>query len=391
MTAQHSRIARMKAAMARQGIDVLICFKPENSFLLTGFNPIIYSHPVVAILPLDGEPALLVHALRDDHGRSESFVSDIRLYGAWSTKVTMGPTWMDGLRAILAEKTLDRARIGIEEDHMPVARYRVMTDLLPDATLTGASALIDRVRLVKDHDEIVNARLAAALADEGMRAAVDALAERRSEREVATLSMAAMNRAWCAMPDIEAADFGTLEGGVQNGLWTWALYGDRMFRNCDNPTLRLPAEGEAASIFIWAVANGIHAEIERTVAIGPLPDANRRAIDTILEIRAAQAPLMRPGTALAELFHLTRRMLEAAGYAANIPGRIGHTIGLGAHEHTSLDGRTDVVLEEGMLFTLEPNLRVPAHGVATQISDTILITSAGHEYLTRYRGGYLEV
>ncbi|GCE80391.1 M24 family metallopeptidase [Komagataeibacter oboediens] len=391
MTDLHPRITRLKTAMAEAGVDALICFKPENTFLLTGFNPIIYSHPVVVVLPCDGEPVLLVHALRDDHGRRESFVTDIRLYGAWSTKVTMGPTWMAALGGILAEKKLSAGRIALEYDHMPVARYRVMEDLVPDARLVDASAMIDRVRLVKDPDEIAHARIAASLADRGMEAAVSAMAARGNEREVSTASMAAMNSLWCGMPDVEVADFGTLEGGAQNGLWTWTLYGERMFVNCDNPTLRRPVEGEVGAVFIWAVANGIHAEIERTVAFGPLPAARRRAIDTILDIRADIEGVMKPGTPLSELFHITKRRLSGAGYAANIPGRIGHTIGLGAHEHTSLDARTNIILEPGMLFTLEPNLRVPAHGIATQISDTILITADGHEYLTRYPGGYLEV
>ncbi|MDB6453031.1 M24 family metallopeptidase [Falsirhodobacter sp. 20TX0035] len=387
-----NRISRLKTLMAAKGIDALVTFKPEHSFYLSGFNPIIFSHPVIAILPAEGEPVILVHALRDDHGRSESWVKDIRLYGAWSTKVTMGPNWQDALRAILAEKGLDAGVLGVEEDYLPVARHRLLTELLPKAKLVDSSAIFDRARLVKDADEIANARVAAAVADIGMDAAQDALAQGGSEREIATASMSAMNRHWALhLPDHEVADFGSLEGGAQNGLWTWALAGDRMFRNCDNPTQRRPQRGEAVAVFIWAIANGIHAENERTFAYGPLPDANRRAIDTILKIREDIAPAMRPGAPLADLFHITKRGLEAAGYAANIPGRIGHTIGLGAHEHTSLDGKTDVILEPGMLFTLEPNLRVPDRGVATQISDTILITETGHEFLTRSRGGYIEV
>lgn len=387
-----NRISRLKTLMAAKGIDALVTFKPEHSFYLSGFNPIIFSHPVIAILPAEGEPTILVHALRDDHGRSESWVKDIRLYGAWSTKVTMGPNWPDALRAILTEKGLDAGVLGVEEDYLPVARHRLLTELLPKAKLVDSSAVFDRARLVKDADEIANARVAAALADIGMDAAQDALAQGGSEREISTASMAAMNRHWALhLPDHEVADFGSLEGGAQNGLWTWALAGDRMFRNCDNPTQRRPQRGEAVAVFIWAIANGIHAENERTFAYGPLPDANRRAIDTILKIRDDIAPAMRPGAPLADLFHITKRGLEAAGYAANIPGRIGHTIGLGAHEHTSLDGKTDVILEPGMLFTLEPNLRVPDQGVATQISDTILITETGHEFLTQSHGGYIEV
>lgn len=386
-----SRITRLKAAMAENNIDVLVTFKPEHTFYLSGFNPIIYSHPVVVVLPMDGDPVLLVHALRDDHGRDESWVRDIRLYGAWSTKVTMGARWQDALAAILEEKGVQSGTLGIEEDSTPVARYRAVGQLAPDATLTDSSGIFDQCRLIKDPDEIANARIAAKIADHGMEAAIVALAAGGSERDVTAASMAAMNSYWGDnFPGVEVADFGSLEGGVQNGLWTWCLVGDRMFRNCDNPTQRKPVRGEVASIFIWTVANGIHAENERMVAVGPMPEASRRGLDCILKIRENICPVMKPGTPIAELFHITRRGLEASGFGKNIPGRIGHTIGIGAHEHTSLDGASDENLQPGMLFSLEPNLRVP--GVcATQISDTILITEGGHEFLTRSRGGYIEV
>jgi len=388
---KRSRIERLKKAMEAEGLDAIIAFKQEHTFFLSGFNPIIYSHPVIVILPLDGEPILLVHALRDDHGRSESFIRDIRLYGAWSTKVTMGPSWADALKALLGERNLITGRLGIEEDAMPVARYRMLQALLPDARLADCSAIFDKVRIVKDDDEIAMVRVAAKLGDIGMDAAVDALASGGSERDICLASMAAMNAHWSKnLPDVEVADFGSLEGGAQNGLWTWCLIGDRMFRNCDNPTQRRPRRGEAVSVFIWSVANGMHSEIERTIAYGPLDDAGRRALDAIFDIRKEIEPVMRPGEPLAELFRITKRGLDARGYAANIPGRIGHTIGIGAHEHTSLDGKTDIILEPGMLFTLEPNLRVP--GVAaTQISDTVLITQTGHEFLTTAQTGYLEV
>ncbi|RDE09269.1 M24 family metallopeptidase [Pelagibacterium lacus] len=385
------RVRRIQAEMAERGIDATIVFKPENSFLLTGFNPIIYSHPVIAIVPAEGEPMMLVHALRDDHGRASAFVSDIRLYGAWSTKVTMGPNWLDALVSILGELGVASGRLALEEEFVPLQRYRQITERLSDADFVDASHFIDTVRLIKDPDQIEMARLAAKLADTGMDEAVRQIAQGVSEREISIQSMHAMNRYWTEnLPDIEVADFGTLEGGAQNGLWTWTLVGDRMFFNCDNPTLRRPQRGEAVSVFIWANANGIHAENERTVAFGPLPDVNRRALDTILDIRETLRPMLRPGTRYADLFLATKAGLEKAGYPDNIPGRIGHGIGLGAHEHSSLDAKSELVLEPGMMFTLEPNLRVP--GVcATQISDTILITDTGCEYLTQSRGGYIEV
>lgn len=385
------RVKRLRAAMAAEGVDVLVCFKPENSFYLSGFNPIIYSHPVIAILPAKGDPIMLVHALRDDHGRASSFVRDIRLYGAWSSKVTMGPSWLDALKAILDEGGLAGGKIGIEEDFMPVSRYRMISDSLSDATLFNASPMIEHVRRIKDPDQIARARDAAKIADIGMDAAIEAVAAGGSERDVCAASMHAMNVFWGKnFPDFEVSDFGTLEGGAQNGLWTWCLAGDRMFMNCDNPTQRVPVKGEPVSIFIWSVAEGCHAENERTVAVGKLPDEKKKGLDDILEIRAEMAKLIRPGTPIAELVAETRARFEAHGYAGYIPGRLGHGIGTGAHEHWSLDAASDDIFEAGMIFTWEPNLRVP--GVcATQYSDTVLVTETGHENLTRSRCDYMEV
>jgi len=385
------RVERLKAGMAKQGVDVIVSFKPEHSFYFTGFNPIIYSHPVIAILAQDHDPIMLVHALRDDHGRASAWVPDIRLYGAWSTKVTMGPNWQDALATILADLGVAGKTVGIEEEFISLQRFSQLRQALPHAQFTDVSHLVEHCRLIKDPDEIAHARIAAQLADCGMQSAIAALAAGGTERDVAIASMHAMNTRWAAdYPGVEVCDFGSLEGGVQNGLWTWVLSGARMFFNCDNPIARKPLRGETVSILIWTVANGIHAENERTVAVGPLPDANKRALDAILEIRAQVDADIRPGTPYKDLFEKTRAAFKAHGYGDYIPGRIGHGIGLGAHEHSSLDAASPLVMEPGMLFTFEPNIRVP--GVcATQISDTVLITDTSREYLTRSDGGYLQV
>ncbi|MCJ7994210.1 aminopeptidase P family protein [Rhizobium cremeum] len=385
------RVGRLNAGMAKQDVDVIVSFKPENSFYFTGFNPIIYSHPVIAILARDRDPIMLVHALRDDHGRASAWVPDIRLYGAWSTKVTMGPNWQDALASILGDLGVAAKTVGIEEEFISIQRLAQLRKALPDATFTDVSPLIDHCRLIKDPDEIAQARIAAKIADLGMDTAVETLAAGGTERDVAIASMHAMNRFWAEnYPDVEVCDFGSLEGGAQNGLWTWVLSGPRMFFNCDNPTQRKPQRGEAVSVLIWTIANGVHAENERTVAMGPLPEVNRRALDAILEIREDVDAIIRPGVPYRDLFEKTREGLTKRGYGANIPGRIGHGIGLGAHEHSSLDANSSLVLEPGMIFTFEPNIRVP--GIcATQISDTVLITETGREYLTRSAGGYLEV
>lgn len=385
------RIARLQAAMRTEGIDCLLCLKPENSFYLSGFNPIIYSHPVVAILPQSGPPTLLVHALRDDHARASSFVRDIRLFGAWSTKETMGPDWLAALAAILAERGVGTGTIGLELDSLPVARFRAFERTLPGARFADASALIEHARMIKDAGEIANARIAARIADAGMDAALAAIGSGGSERDVSLAAMAAMDNAWSKdHPEIEVCDFGSLEGGVHSGLACWCLTGERVAINADNPTSRRPARGEIAVIFIWSVCNGVHAENERSVAIGALPPERRAAYEAVLAVREKVETALRPGVRIADLFGTARAEYERLGYGRYLPGRIGHGIGLGAHEHLSLDGRNQTPLQPGMLLTFEPNLRIPEWG-GLQHSDTVLITETGFEFLTATRRGYIEV
>jgi Xaa-Pro dipeptidase len=386
-----SRLQRLRDGMRLRGMDALICLKPESSFYLSGFNPIIYSHPVIAILPREGEPTLLVHALRDDHARLSAWVKQIRLYGAWSTKVTMGLHWLDALGAILAELGVAGGTLGIEEDFLPVTRVRQLQTLAPQARFADCSGLLQEVRSIKDATEIADARIAARLADTGMNAAIEALRGGANEREVSIAAMGVMNRLWLTdYPGIEVCDFGSLEGGVQNGLWCWCLTGERVLINSDNPTLRKPAQGEIATVFIWTNCNGIHVENERAVAIGALPAERKHGFDSILKIRERVKPLLCPGTPVADLFKAARAGYQEQGLLRYLPGRIGHGMGLGAHESPSIDAKSDVVLAPGMMFTFEPNLRVPEWG-GLQHSDTLLVTENDVEFLTRTPNGFIQV
>src|SRR5882724_774690 len=123
-----ARIAGLQQTLRSRNIDALI-----------GFNPIIYSHPVVALLPAKGDPAVLVHALRDDHARASAWVRDIRLYGAWSTKQTMGPNWLDALREILRERGVAGGVLGFEGDYVSVQRFEQLKSLLPEARFEDTS------------------------------------------------------------------------------------------------------------------------------------------------------------------------------------------------------------------------------------------------------------
>jgi len=391
MAIGQDRIARLQEVMRPKNIDALVCLKPQSSFYLSGFNPIMYSHPVVAILPVAGEPVLLVHALRDDHARQSAWVHDVRLFGAWSTKRTMGSDWLAALRAILEERGVARGTLGVDGDFLPIRVMRQLEERLPEARFTDVSDLIMDCRTVKDEAEIARLRTAVKIVDIGIDAGIAAAAERVSEREVSIRAMAAMNRAWVdRYPEYEVAAFGSLEEGIQNGCSAYCLTGDRIAINSDNPTSRRLAEGELALIIAHATCDGMHSENERTVAVGKIGDDQRRAFEAILRIREEAQVAIRPGVTGADVYQAARVVYERLGYGKYLPGRIGHGMGLGVHEHPSIAPADKTVLRPGMVLTFEPNLRIPEWG-GLQHSDTVLVTRDGAEFLTQTRRDLIQV
>jgi Xaa-Pro dipeptidase len=72
-------------------------------------------------------------------------------------------------------------------------------------------------------------------------------------------------------------DFGNVEGGVLNALWPYSLVGDRVPMNSAPPTTLRATDGEIQGTVIWTAVDGMHAENERSVAVGPLSSEQQKA------------------------------------------------------------------------------------------------------------------
>ena len=383
--------ARVQRGMSAAGLDGLIVHKAQNIAYLSGFNPIIQSHLMALILPAAGEATLIVHALRDRHARAEAAVKDVRLYGQWGRSRPIAPTLFEAMRIVLAERGLEGARLGFERDHLPVAIFEQLTAALPAARFADAGPILTAARAVKSPEELALIRAAVRLADHGMEAVLAALPSRQREIDVAQRAEIAMRERWVReFPGEEMVDFGSTEGGIFSALWCYVLAGEHMNCYADCASARPIRDGDLVMSVIWTACRGYHAENERTVGVGPMQPEQLRAFDAVLEARAAAQPLLKPGVPCAEAYNAARDAFVAHGFGDALPGRIGHGIGLGAHEPPSLGPAERTVLEPGMVFSFEPAIRIGDLG-GVQHSDTVVITEAGCEFLTQTPGGRLLV
>jgi Xaa-Pro aminopeptidase len=79
---------------------------------------------------------------------------------------------------------------------------------------------------------------------------------------------------------------------------------------------------------------------------------------------------------------LAREHIAAAGYGDYFGHGLGHGVGLDVHEAPVVSARSKAVIQEGMVFTVEPGIYLPGVG-GVRIEDMVLATSAGSRVLTR--------
>lgn len=385
------RLKKIQDTLRQHDVDAALFMKPQNVYYLSGFNPMILSHPAVVMLPAQGEPILLLHALRCRHAEEEAFLRNVRVFGTWG-RYGKGapPDLFGGIRSVLDEPAFHRARRwGMEASFMPVGFHRRWASMLPKAEFIDVDAHLTQARMVKDPDEIDLIRKAAWIADQGMEAALAEVRPGATEIEVSVQCMKAMQDAWKERyPDLEAVDFGSTEGGVLNSLWAYCLSGPRMNFMCDSPKSRQFQNGELVLVIIWTALNGYHAENERTIAVGPPHPQQEKAFETVLEARERASREIRPGTAIASAYHAAAEVMTRDGFGDVLPGRVGHGLGLGPHEPPSIDGATTLTFQEGMVLSLEPALRIGDLG-GVQHSDTVEVTDQGFCYLTQTDRGFL--
>lgn len=114
----------------------------------------------------------------------------------------------------------------------------------------------------------------------------------------------------------------------------------------------------------------------------------QKGFDTIVEAVEQSKQAMKPGIQALEIDAIARKIVVDNGYE-EFPHGLGHQVGRFAHDGTALLGPTwekyaqkpYQLLEEGMVFTIEPRLTVPDRGIAT-IEEMVVVTSEGAEWLT---------
>lgn len=86
------------------------------------------------------------------------------------------------------------------------------------------------------------------------------------------------------------------------------------------------------------------------------------------------------GMKASEIDNLTRSVIEKSGYGKYFVHSTGHGVGLDIHEHPYINSRNEQIIEDNMVFTIEPGIYLP-NEFGVRIEDTVVMKNGKAEIL----------
>ena len=257
-------------------------------------------------------------------------------------------------------------RVGLEADHVSWAmQRRVATEWLPEVELVATSAVVERLRMVKDPGEVDRMAMAAAIADVAFTRLRHRLADRPTEAEFALELDTEMRRL----------------GADDLSFETIVASGPNAARPHHRPGRRTVVPGDLVVCDFGALIDGYHSDMTRTVWVGE-PDATKRRMwDVVAEAQAAGRDTVAAGVTTGAVDAECRTVIAAAGWEDAFVHSTGHGVGLDIHEAPRVGNAGDDTLGEGWVITVEPGVYLADIG-GVRIEDTVVVQAGGCRPLT---------
>lgn len=106
----------------------------------------------------------------------------------------------------------------------------------------------------------------------------------------------------------------------------------------------------------------------------------QKVYDTVLRAQEAALKAVKIGIKAKEIDRAAREIIAEAGFGDYFIHSTGHGVGLDIHELPVIGARSETVIEENMVFTIEPGIYLPEK-FGVRIEDTIIVRNNGAEVI----------
>ncbi len=354
------RLKKLKEWFTDRKIDAGLITSMDNVFYLSGYRSDPHERLIAVIVLPNEEPILVCPSMEKEDAKQSGWKHEIIGYS------DIQNPW-ELISQSLSERVKKIDSWAVEKTHLNVERLEQLQHYYPNAVFHNAEEKLQQLRMIKSEAELEIIRTACEFADYAIEIGVKEIAEGKSELEI-----------------LATIEFELKKKGISEmSFSTMVLTGKNGASPHGNPGSTTVKKGDLVLFDLGVVYKGYCSDITRTVAFGTLNEEQIRIYETVLKAQKAAVAAVKPGVTAKEIDMTARKIIADAGYGDYFPHRLGHGLGISVHEYPSLTETNDLVLEEGMVFTIEPGIYVP--GVAgVRIEDDLYITADGVETLTKY-------
>jgi Xaa-Pro aminopeptidase len=360
------RAAHARELMLAEGLDGLVV--PSRGHVtqygdvefLTGYTPV--ARMAYAVLTRSERGPVLIAPTPADRwfASRQPDAPEVRVAGGGD--LLSGRDDLPGVvAAVLAEEGVDGGRIGVTglRSLLPVGEYEGLRRALPHAELVDAAALMARLKLLKEEEELVEIRRTVAIADAGFGAAQRALRPGATDAEVG----AAIREAVFARGARDALVFVSAEPF----FLSWSQ--GRRFRG-----------GDLATVYVEIVGpTGYWVEVGGIVALDTPEPEHLRVAEACLEAARRAEAFLRPGATAGDV----ARAIDGVAGEADLHSGLWHGHGVGVdHDGPVITGPDDTPLAAGMVLSVHPNFSTADERFGASTVDTYAITDTGAERLS---------
>lgn len=351
-----THLDRAEQAMRAAGVDALLLGPGADLRYLTGYVALPLERLTLLVARADGRHTLVVPTLERPRAEQSGIPEAVRLvdHGETDDPFAVVSRCLDDLPATPVLGAGDRLwstfLLGLQESQ-------------PGAVWRRASVVTRELRMRKAPHEIDALRRAGQAIDRVHEQVPTLLRAGRTEaevgRDIADLILAEGH---------EQVNFVIVASGP-NGASPHHETGERVL-----------ADGDAVVVDIGGTLDGYCSDCTRDYVLGEGPEGYADAHRALEAAQRAACQLAGPGVRAWEVDAAARDVLADAGYAELFIHRTGHGIGLEEHEEPYIVAGSDVVLEPGMAFSIEPGVYLPGR-FGTRIEDIVVVTDDGVERL----------
>ncbi|MGH8899142.1 MAG: M24 family metallopeptidase [Egibacteraceae bacterium] len=364
---ERNALERATGQMAAAGVDALLIGPSADLYYLVGYHALPLERLTLLVVRADGAHALVVPRLERPRVEQSSAAGLVPIhdFGETDDPFTLVGRLLDGVRP--------GATLGVGDRLWAVFVLGLQASQ-PEAKWTRASVVTRELRMRKAPAEIDALRRAAQAIDRVHARVPRFLRPGRTEAEVGRdIADAILDEGH------QEVNF-VIVGSGPNGASPHHETGDRAL-----------VEGDAVVVDIGGTLDGYCSDCTRDYLVGsPAPPGYAEAHAALEAAQRAACEAVRPGVTAEAVDAAARDLLTEAGYGEAFIHRTGHGIGLEEHEEPYIVGGNDLVLQPGMVFSIEPGVYLEGR-FGMRIEDIVVVTEVGCERLNQLPRGVVVV